>query len=88
VVRQPILAFFTPVSSARTAISGGINASKTGTGEVEDVVFIILAPFQKVSIFYNCWQIDLSILLGDADVVKALSINDGVESAACEYFLC
>jgi hypothetical protein len=42
------MAFFTPVSSALTAISGGINASKTGTGEVEDFVPMIFAPFQKL----------------------------------------
>jgi hypothetical protein len=84
VVRQPITAFFTPVFSARTAISGGINASKTGTGEVEDLVFIILAPFRKIGVFYKCWQIRLSILLGDANVVKALSINDGEASAGRE----
>ena len=54
--------------------------------EVEDVVFIILAPFQKISIAHKCWQVNASILLSDADVIKVLSIHDGVASAACEYF--
>jgi hypothetical protein len=38
-------------------------------------------------IVHKCGQIDSSILLGGADVLKALSSHDGVASATCEHFL-